>query len=303
MLTNLNTLLKKLNIDRWEIKSTYQFPELWNEYQTFASLRYTIIRISFLLTLSVILLSLVWLFSYHLESMAFIRKEFEHIFSGPFRGSFNLFWNRAIALAAGIFYLILILYVIDSVHLSSHFIRQLAKKLEKNEIIWPPQLIGTYQNKYGLIDRKVIGCKILLDFIKQDTDAPNRFIYYPFFVLFLLILSRNYYFDNWQTTPFILAVYIVLMLFTLASAFRLKAAAVFARKEILKQLESNSIDAPINQKWYKEKDNAAKLKSLIHEIREFKEGIYKPWSQHPVVLYLLLPISSLASIYLIEYLN
>lgn len=300
---------KYIFIDRWETKSLRQLQEILAEYLCFASLNYTTIRVSILLALVVIPAIVMYVFfADSSEIIFFLRKEFEHIFLGPFRGDTNLFWNRLVSCAAGVLYLTLILYITDSVHLSSHFIRLLAE--HENKITWPPELIKTYQNRYGLTDSRVIGCRILLDFVKQQADAPNKFIFYPFFVLFLIILSRNYYFDNWQTTPFTLFVYIGLTIFTLASAFRLRAAAQYAKEKILERLESNDAQAPVNQRWYqrddrwyKRDDKAAKFKSLVSEIREFKEGTYKPLSHHPVVLYLLLPLSSLASVYLIEYLN
>lgn len=302
-LRELRIQLKEFNIDYWKIKHLLQFQEIWESYKIVASLRYTMIRISILLALVVIpaIIVVYALFADFSEIIFFLRKELEHISEGPFRGSTNLLWNQALSYITGVLYLILILYIVDSVHLSSHLIRKLA---EHEIMCWPSALVKTYQNRYGLTDSRVIGCRILLDFVKQHADAPNKFIFYPFFVLFLIILSRNYYFDNWQTTPFTLFVYIGLTIFTLASAFRLRAAAQYAKEKILERLESNDAqEAPVNQRWYKCDDKDAKFKSLVSEIREFKEGIYKPLSHHPVVLYLLLPLSSLASVYLIEYLN
>lgn len=308
-LRELRIQLKEFNIDYWKIKHLLQFQEIWESYKIVASLRYTMIRVSILLALVVIsaIIAVSAFFADFSEIIFFLRKELEHISEGPFRGSTNLFWNQALSYITGVLYLILILYIVDSVHLSSHLIRKLA---EHEVMRWPSALVKTYQNRYGLTDSRVIECRILLDFVKQHTDAPNKFIFYPFFVLFLIILSRNYYFDNWQTTPFTLFVYIGLTIFTLASAFRLRAAAQYAKEKILERLESNDAQAPVNQRWYqrddrwyKRDDKAAKFKSLVSEIREFKEGIYKPLSHHPVVLYLLLPFSSLASVYLIEYLN
>lgn len=301
-LRELRIQLKEFNIDYWKVKHLLQFQEIWERYKIVASPRYTMIRISILFVLITIpVIVVVCAFSANFsEIFPFLIREFEHISEGPFRGGINLLWNQVLFYTTGVLYLILILYIVDSVHLSSHLIRKLA---EHEVMCWPPVLVRTYQNRYGLTDSGVIGCRILLDFVKQHADAPNKFIFYPFFVLFLIILSRNYYFDNWQTTPFTLFVYISLTIFTLASAFRLRAAAQYAKAKILERLESNEAQAPVNQRWYKRDDKAAKFKSLVSEIREFKEGIYKPLSHHPVVLYLLLPLSSLASVYLIEYLN
>ncbi|UJP01969.1 MAG: hypothetical protein LZF85_09245 [Nitrosomonas sp.] len=45
-----------------------------------------------------------------------------------------------------------------------------------------------------------------------------------------------------------------------------------------------------------------KLKLLVSEIENFKEGIFKPLLHHPMILSLLMPFSSVGGVYLIEYL-
>ncbi|QOJ23222.1 MAG: hypothetical protein HRU78_05775 [Gammaproteobacteria bacterium] len=59
-------------------------------------------------------------------------------------------------------------------------------------------------------------------------------------------------------------------------ALRLRAAAMHAKKEILRRLNTNSAQSPICEWRYWKNDNIAKLKSLSVEIENFKEGIFKP---------------------------
>lgn len=193
--------------------------------------------------------------------------------------------------------MILILYIADKVHVSSHFIKLLANP--KIEVDWPEDVKKTYINKYGLPE-EVVKNRILLDFINDHTSVPNKFIYYPFFCLFLIIMSRNYYFDNWSTTPFVLSVYAFFAFLTLISAIRLRVAAQYARERILEKLnDCYASPVPFYEKWHKNSDRAGKLKSFIDEIREFKEGVYSPLA---MVLNSLVPFSSIGGIYLIEYL-
>ena len=219
---------------------------------------------------------------------------FHHI-----RGQSNFWFNLSWLLLAVLFYVLLILYVAEKVHLSSHFIKLLSNP--KVEINWSPMVVQTYRNKYGLPER-VVRYRILLDFINDHTYAPNKFVYYPFFCLFLIVMSRNYYFDNWPTTPFVLTLYAFFALLTLISAIRLRAAALYARDQILDKLENNSTDAPVNQIWHQDRNQAARLRIFISDIRDFKEGIYRPLAYHPMILNLLVPFSSVGGIYLIEYL-
>lgn len=269
-------------------KQLIQFSTLWGEYQCWSIRKLTIVRVS------IALLTTVFLCAAMIISTAFNDVAFHHI-----RGQSNYVLNFVFLGLAVVFYVLLILYVAEKVHLSSHFIKLLANP--KVEINWSPTVVQTYRNKYGLPEG-VVCYRILLDFINDHTYAPNKFIYYPFFCLFLIVMSRNYYFDNWPTTPFVLTVYAFFALLTLISAIRLRAAALYARNQILDRLENNSADAPVNACWCKSRSNVMKLRSFIGEIRDFKEGIYRPLAYHPMVLNSLVPFSSIGGIYLIEYL-
>lgn len=283
-------------IDRWrknlfngevEDKQSIKFSTLWNEYQCWGASKLTMVRVSIALIITVLLCAAIILTPFNDVSFHHIR--------GKSNYWFNLFWFALAVLS----YVLLILYVAEKIHLSSHFIKLLANP--KVEINWSPTVVQTYRNKYGLPEG-VVRYRILLDFINDHTYVPNKFVYYPFFCLFLIVMSRNYYFDNWPTTPFVLTVYAFFALLTLISAIRLRAAALYARNQILDRLENNSADAPVNADWCKSRSNVMKLRSFIGEIRDFKDGIYRPLVYHPMVLNLLVPFSSVGGIYLIEYL-
>jgi len=285
-----------LCIDDWrksflpekEKKTEYMpFGMLWNKYLILSRKRFISIRIFIALIIAIaVCAAIICLFRNDVT--------FYHI-----RGESN-YWLNLLSLGlAFLSYLMFILFVADKAHLSSHFIKLLANP--KVEINWPVVVVQTYRNKYGLPE-DVVRYRILLDFINDHCYAPNKFIYYPFFCLFLIVMSRNYYFDNWPTTPFVLTAYAFFALLTLISAIRLRAAALYAREQILSKLENNSADAPVNATWHRHRGNAVKLQSFIGEIRNFKEGIYRPLAYHPMVLNLLVPFSSVGGIYLIEYL-
>lgn len=278
-------LKKNLSIDGWgkSYSQKMHFSRLWSEYLDLSKWRFALLRIIPALVITV--------FIFWLAIIVFGDVSFHHI-----RGQSNDTWNLISLGLAVLFYLSLILYIADKVHVSSHFIKLLANP--KIEIDWPDDVKKTYQNKYGLPE-EVVKNRILLDFINDHASIPNKFIYYPFFCLFLIIFSRNYYFDNWPTTPFVYSVYVFFAFLTLASAFRLRDAALYAREQILEKLVNNSRHAPVNAKWHKRNDNSAKLKSFIDEIRVFKEGVYSPLA---MILNSLVPSSSIGGIYLIEYL-
>lgn len=277
----------QLSIDNWRTDDS-NFEAIWHDYREKAKLGFSIIRILFIFFLFISFIIFIQMFG----------DKANLIPPAPFRGEFNLDWIYWVALAMTVAYLALILYIADHVHLSSHFIKLLANQ---PAIIWPVELIKIYKNKYGLPEN-IVQYKILLDFIHRHTAIHNKFIFYPFICLFLIIMSRNHYFDNWLITPYMVLIYLFFALVTLLSALRLRAAAMHAKKEILRRLNTNSAQSPVCKWRYRKDDNIAKLKSLSAEIENFKEGIFKPLLHHPMILSLLMPFSSVGGVYLIEYL-
>lgn len=277
----------QLSIDNWRTDDS-NFEAIWHDYREKAKLGFSIVRILFIFFLFISFIILIQMFG----------DQANLIPPAPFRGEFNLDWIGRIAFVVTVAYLALILYIADHVHLSSHFIKLLANQ---PAIIWPVELTKIYKNKYDLPEN-IVQYKILLDFIHRHTAIHNKFIFYPFICLFLIIISRNHYFDNWLITPYMVLIYLFFALVTLMSALRLRAAAMYAKKEILKRLNTNSAQSPIYEWRYRKNDNIVKLKSLTAEIENFKEGIFKPLLHHPMILSLLMPFSSVGGVYLIEYL-
>lgn len=213
----------------------------------------------------------------------------------PFRGITSDNTSFIILLLAVAGYLILTFVIADITRLTSHFITELTSC----NIHWPPETISAYK-KYG-IPIHAVKNKILMDFIHHQANAINNFIYYPFFILFLLILSRNYFFDNWQISPLLLFIFIFTALITLGSAIRLRKASQAARDFILTTLENSYTSSLANDTWYRKEKNSDKIKLLINEIRNLKGGVFQPLSHHPIVLSWLIPFGSIAGISLFEY--
>ena len=64
-------------------------------------------------------------------------------------------------------------------------------------------------------------------------------IYYPFFVLFILILCRLKLFANWQWPPSLLIVFATTLMLPLYCNWRLRGAAEAARRFALDQLRED----------------------------------------------------------------
>ena len=163
--------LEKFIIDRWKMdsrKEPISFKAFWSDYLQLGTN-------SLYLKRTVIMLMLFFVSFYLLIKIDFLR-----IPEIPLRGNFS-FWIHYITLIlAASFYSILIFWIADITHLCSHLI----KLLTKHKVTWPDDLVNINIRKYGLT-REAVEHKIQLDFIHQHSNAINRFIFYPFFILFL----------------------------------------------------------------------------------------------------------------------
>lgn len=216
--------------------------------------------------------------------------------SFPARGEINYYISQLILGSVGFMYLALIFSIADITFLSSQFI----KLLKENEIIWPDEIVNNYCHKYGLC-KNAATQKLLMDFVEKLAGAVNSFIYYPFIILFLMILSRSHYFDNWHYTPLLFLMISFTALIVLLTAIRLRRTAIDARDHVLEKLDHDYWLSLSNEVQEKNNDRAMRTKLLMEEINNLNKGPFLPLSQHPVVLSIFLPIGSVGGLYMVEY--
>ncbi len=269
-------------IGLWNIKNTTQNANtLWNNYLQMRKKTQCVRRVAFMFLLYFFCI----IFAHQIGYFYFPEL--------PIRGGIDYYTTRGILTSLVVLYLLLIFIIADITHLSSRFINLLIT----NEINWPPCKIDQYCKQFGLPEN-VTKQKLLMDFVNQLAGTVNSFIFYPFIILFLIILSRSHYFDNWHYTPLLFIIIGFTAAIALLNAIRLRNMAVKARKYIVEKLDKNYRDSIIN----KEEDSSIRIKLLTAEIKNLNSGPFLPLSQHPIVLSVLLPIGSIGSLYLIEYL-
>lgn len=287
-LTKFNTLRSKLFIDNWKIEpdsnNRIKFIAIWSNYIALRGAGCCSTRV----ILMVLLYSAIIVFLSKTGYLGMLKI--------PFRGDISFYINNIILVSAVLPYLVLTFVIADISHLSSCLIT----KLVSYDVIWDDEIIEKYKNKYGLPEKEIKN-KILMDFIYQQANAINNFIYYPFFILFLMILSRSSYFDNWQITPILLFVFILTALITLSSAYRLRNATEKARDTIAKKLEDYHLETIITRFQYQGEKKSERIKHILDEIKGLQKGVFAPLSHHPIVLSLLMPFGSVGGLYLIDY--
>ncbi|HBV21220.1 MAG TPA: hypothetical protein DEF07_05830 [Nitrosomonas sp.] len=260
------------------------FIDLWNRYRK--ALRCSVSRV---VTMLVLYLGCIVLL---------IQTDYFEMPGIPARGQGNYDATRVILMAVVLLYLTLIFTIADIAHLSSHFIMLLKTKA----VIWPQEILNVYIKKYGASENNNLAKnKLLMDMVNRLAGDVNSFIYYPFVILFLLILSRSHYFDNWHYTPLLFMLISFTAIIALCSAIKLRKAAIDTRNHFLEKLDICYWESIKHEAEQKNEQTQAGIKLLTEEIKNLNTGPYQPIGRHPIVLSLLMPLGSVGGLYLIEY--
>ncbi len=234
---------------------------------------------------------------YALCIFSLIQAGYSEMPSVPSRGTASYYANKGVLMLAVSLYLILIFIIADITHLSNHFI----KLLNTNNVIWPENVLKNCSYKYG-IPKNAAKHKVHMDLVNQFASDVNSIIYYPFFLLFLLILSRSHYFDNWHYTLLLFVIISFTAVIALGSAIRLRKGALDTRAHILEKLDEVNWHTLTNKYRNQDKQNSVRLGILINEIKNLQTGPFLPLLQQPIVRSVFLPFGGVGGLYLIEYL-
>jgi hypothetical protein len=135
--------------------------------------------------------------------------------------------------------------------------------------------------------------------IAKWTSAIGPHVYYPFIVIFLLMVARSAFFANWDMPWGLIIVFAASFLYTGACIVVLRRAAETTRQFAIKMLT----DELIKTKGMPEEAlHSSQLDTILQEIRSLQQGAFAPLSQQPFVRALVLPLSGASGLALIEYL-
>ena len=84
--------------------------------------------------------------------------------------------------------------VIDATYLNSRLITYLFK----TDTLWPED---SFEDSRWTSDEEGLLQYMQIRFIAIRTRAVGEIIYYPFVILFLLVVAHNSWFDDWRWTP------------------------------------------------------------------------------------------------------
>lgn len=133
-------------------------------------------------------------------------------------------------------------------------------------------------------------------FIGRLTEPVGKLIYYPFIVLFLMILTRSQSFDNWGFPMSLVIILLVYFFHAMGCAIALQASARKARRTAIGELQKT-----LHNLNFSEDRRRKQIEYLIEQIESSRQGAFRPFLENPVV-HILIPSGGLSLITLLRFL-
>jgi hypothetical protein len=238
--------------------------KLWKEHLRSGDWRFRLGRI---LTLAL----LWWVFALLITSYA-------HPFV-PFRGEKSRMVDEFIMFLSGITLLVLMFFVLDTALRSRRF----AKKFSEEAAQWPPDLLARY-SPGGKAIAPGVEEWLAVQFLAKGTAKIDQFIYYPFFVLLVMIAARFIGGFSWSIPLLLVFCFNALLVFSVSLSLHLTAEK--ARGAAVDRLEPKLIAA---QCLHRTEDKET-IQMMMDKINEIEVGAFAPLSRQPFVRAVLLPV-------------
>src|SRR5439155_27113151 len=139
--------------------------------------------------------------------------------------------------------------------------------------IWPQKTLQQFSDRFKL-PLDVLDDWIDLVFVSKRTKCVTTFIYYPFLIIALLVVSRSRLFANYgPSVPDVITMGIALLIVSgCAVALRLSAEALRARA--LRRLNDRIMAARQSQDGER---LAGQLELLVRRVEELRDGAFTPF--------------------------
>jgi hypothetical protein len=220
----------------------------------------------------------------------------------PVRGTAVAFWERLSLVLAVLSFLILAFGTLDATRLC----RWLIEQLSEAPTLYPASTREYFQRLRGGLEKiEVLNEWIDLKLISELTDRVGRLIYYPFIVFFVLLLSRNVWWDHWSWPLPLTVIFTLNLVFAVAAALILQKSAHKARRIGLERLQDKIKELRAKKpRTQVEKDEYTidQLNELLAEMRDLKTGAFGTFWQSPVLGALLVPSGGTVALQVISYL-
>jgi hypothetical protein len=195
--------------------------------------------------------------------------------------------------------LAVVFYVADITLFSRLFVREAFSRVGE-ALVWPSDakekfaksLLHTPLEPGNDAQHKLVGTTMTIAYVSDRTTCITPFIYFPFIMIALSVISRSPVLGPSTLNPFVITIEAVSLLVALVSAIALRSAAEAARSDTLRQLNMLKWRALAQESGAAVRD---RLDLLLERVSALSEGAFSPMSQQPVVRALLLPLASYGS--------
>ena len=252
----------------------------------------------------------------------------------PGRGKLSYLVDRAMMSVLVTGFILLMFVVVDATRLCT----RLVENLTVSPTNWNAIAYRKFQ-KACPIPRAYLSDWIGIKFVAQRTRMIVRLIYYPFIIIFLMMISRAHFFDAWDWPWGLQLVVGLSAAFAFCCAASLRITAEKARKEALGRMREKLVllragnvttdEAPVatskepklepqtespeakSEKSEPEKHHGiligrkeleVEFKELIDEVKNTEEGAFAPWSRQPLVGALIMPFTGAGLVAWLQYL-
>jgi len=192
-------------------------------------------------------------------------------------------------------FLFLTFFVVDATLLHEGFLNQLRHK----ESYWPQATFSGFQYP-GLRNQQRNESELAyywdIVLISKRTVAVGNLIYYPFFILFLIIIARLPCFDNWSWQPAQVVAITMDFCIALYAAWRIPRAASLYRDFILGELKKKRRQALMAAARIPEV-----VDTIVEDVKSTHKGAFAYLWDQPAVRALLLPSTGFGLITLLQY--
>ena len=283
-------LRRKIGISAWRRSEegrtgTVKAEELWREYLSRGRMRYRLIR-----SLSRAILYIVF------GGLIISLLGGPHV---PFRGTVSLVTDRIVLWTSIGATMTLVFFVVDATLLC----RRLTDLLSRPPTDWNGVASESSIAKASHLEPEDLSDLLDAELIASRTEVIGNLIIDPFVVLFILLIARNGFFDNWDWPLSLIVIFGGAAAYALLCAIILRRAAERARIRIVRRLRLRALGAARSEIDQEQSGRSEQLRMLIEEIEGLRRGAFAPWSRHPLVKALLLPFGGIGAVVLLDLLS
>lgn len=255
---------------------------LWREYRWLGQQKKRATRVIFMATI------------YILALFAFA-KAISDMPPMPIRGvicnTVNLFFLWIVVIAT----IVLNFFVVDATRLCQRFIQNLTNA----PTIYPKE---TRRKFRGGVDKAAdddLDDWLDMQIIAARSAEVSRLIYYPFITLFLLVLARARYWDDWTWQPLLILIFVFNAAWAVSSAVVLQRSAKAAKAQALESLRQKISRLP-------ETGSELRLKrftKMREDISALNSGAFAGYLNNPILGALSLPLTGTAIAFIVQFMT